>query len=66
MLILTQKAGETVFITLPDGTEITVTVMTLDRGRARIGYEAPRNIVVDRQEIHDRKLIQAEVVSGNG
>ena len=55
MLVLMQKPGETVIITLPDGTDIRVTVIATERGRSRMGYDAPRNIAIDREKIYRRK-----------
>jgi len=51
MLILIRREGESIII----GDNITVTVMAIDRKRAKIGIEAPKDIAVDREEIHGRK-----------
>jgi carbon storage regulator len=53
MLILMRRPGETICI----GNDITVTVMSLDRNRVRIGVNAPRDVVVDRQEIAEKKRL---------
>jgi carbon storage regulator len=47
MLVLTRKKDETIII----GTNITVTVLSLDRGRVRLGIEAPREVPVTRPEL---------------
>ena len=51
MLILMRRAGESINI----GPDIVVTLVSLERNRARIGIRAPRSIVVDREEIAKRK-----------
>ena len=51
MLILTRKAGETVVI---DG-NIKVTIIAIRGGQVRIGVDAPADVAVDREEIHDKK-----------
>lgn len=51
MLILTRRPDETVVI----GKDIRVVVMGVNGNQVRIGIEAPKNIEVDREEIHERK-----------
>jgi len=54
MLVLTRRANERIFV---DGGRIVVTVVEVDRrGIARIGIDAPPGVVIDREEIHNRKL----------
>lgn len=48
-------------ITLPDGREIAVVFTGLDRGKARIGFIADHDIVIDRRVIYETK--RAEVAS---
>jgi carbon storage regulator len=54
MLILMRRAGESIYI----GQNIVITLVSLDRNRARIGIEAPRDIPVDREEIAMRKMAE--------
>lgn len=51
MLILMRRAGESIHI----GQDVVVTLISVDRNRARIGVQAPREIAVDREEIAMRK-----------
>jgi carbon storage regulator len=51
MLILTRRAGETLRI----GDNVEVTVMAVNGAQVRIGIKAPRDVIVDREEIAERK-----------
>jgi len=51
MLILSRNIGEVVHI----GDDIEVTVVAVNGHQVRIGINAPREVVVDRREIADRK-----------
>lgn len=54
MLILTRRVGETLVITLSDGTKINVTSLGVKGNQTRIGIDAPKNISVHREEIQQR------------
>lgn len=49
MLVLSRKLGEKVYI--GQNAEICVTVVDIDRGKIRIGIEAPRSMPIYRQEL---------------
>jgi len=51
MLVLSRRKGEAVVIA--DG--IRVSVISISNGRVRLGFEAPPDITVDREEIHEAK-----------
>lgn len=51
MLILTRNIGESLKI----GDEITITIINTLNNQTKIGISAPKNIVVDREEIYHRK-----------
>jgi carbon storage regulator len=51
MLILMRRAGESIYV----GPNIVITLVSLERNRARIGIQAPREITVDREEVAKRK-----------
>jgi len=47
MLVLSRKLGEKIFI----GENICITVVDIDRGKIRLGIEAPRDVPIYRQEL---------------
>ena len=47
MLVLRRKLGEKIYI----GENICITVVDIDRGKIRLGIEAPRDIPIYRQEL---------------
>jgi carbon storage regulator len=50
MLVLNRRHGEKIFI----GKDITVTVQLIDRGKVRLGIEAPAQVKILRAELaHD-------------
>jgi carbon storage regulator len=49
MLVLTRKVNESIKI----GDKIVITVVEIDRGKVMLGTEAPTEIPVHRQEVHD-------------
>jgi len=57
MLVLTRPVGEEIIITTADGQQITVAVLGVRGNQVRIGVDAPRDVAVDRKEIHERKLM---------
>ena len=48
MLILTRKAGESVIV----GNSIRITVIELSHGVVRLGFEAPPDVSIYRDEIY--------------
>ena len=50
MLILSRHLGESVKI----GDEVTVTVLGVKGGQVRLGFTAPANIAVHREEVYER------------
>jgi carbon storage regulator len=47
MLVLSRKLGEKIYIS----DNICITVVDIDRGKIRLGIEAPRNVPIFRQEL---------------
>jgi len=54
MLILTRTPGESIKV----GTDVTVTILSVNRRQVRIGVAAPKNVEVHREEVFKR--IRAE------
>jgi carbon storage regulator len=52
MLVLTRRPGESIVI----GGGIRIKVVEAKGGRVRLGIEAPQHVLVDRQEVHKRRL----------
>jgi carbon storage regulator len=47
MLVLSRKLGEKIYIS----ENICITVVDIDRGKIRLGIEAPRDVPIFRQEL---------------
>ncbi len=52
MLVLERKLHQSIML----GDDITITVIEIDRGKIRLGIEAPLCVSVDRLEVRQRKL----------
>lgn len=50
MLVLTRKVGETIVVQ----DNVRITILEMDRGKVRIGVEAPANVRVHRHEVWER------------
>src|SRR5262245_10276965 len=58
MLVLTRRPSESIII----ANNIKITVVSVGPGRVKLGIEAPSNVRVDRQEIHDKIEQSADVL----
>lgn len=56
MLILTRKIGESLMI----GDNVTVTVLGVKGTQVRIGVNAPKEIVVHREEIYKKLKVEKD------
>lgn len=54
MLVLTRKPGERIVIVV-GGVEIIVTVARLKAGAVSLGFVAPRDVVILREEIAEKR-----------
>ena len=52
MLVLTRRLNETIII----NNEVRVTVLEVKGDRVRLGIAAPPSVLVDRQEVHERRM----------
>ena len=57
MLVLSRKVGEKVVI----GGCITVTVVAVDGNKVRLGFTAPPEVRIDREEVHRQRMEFAEI-----
>lgn len=60
MLVLTRRPHEKVFLTMPDGTLIKVSLVEIDRTKARIGFEANLDVLIDREEVYRFKVTNGQ------
>jgi carbon storage regulator len=51
MLILSRKVGEEIVI----GDNIHIMIVAIQGDKVRIGISAPKDVVVDRQEVHEKR-----------
>jgi carbon storage regulator len=54
MLILSRRPNESLHI----GTDVVITVLGIRGNQVRLGITAPKNIAIDRAEVHQRKLAE--------
>lgn len=59
MLVLTRKTGEEIIINY-HGQITTITICGLEGNKVRVGVTAPKSVVVDRREVHERRMAEAE------
>jgi carbon storage regulator len=63
MLVLSRKVGEAIIIS----DNIRITLVDIRGDKVRLGIVAPKEIIVDRQEVHEkRKQSQEEARPGAG
>jgi carbon storage regulator len=62
MLVLTRRPSESIII----ANNIKITVVSVGPGRVKLGIEAPPDVRVDRQEIHDRIEQSSDVLAAVG
>ena len=56
MLMLERRDGQKIVI----NDNIILTVKIVSGGRVKLGFEAPENIRIDREEIHERRKLDAK------
>jgi carbon storage regulator CsrA len=58
VLVLTRNVGETIVV----AGAIRVTVVAVEGHRVRLGVEAPADVPVDRQEVHELRKSQRDAL----
>lgn len=62
MLVLTREIGEAIMV----GDNITITVLKGDGAqRCKLGVDAPDHVIIQREEVAKRELIDAEISSSD-
>ncbi len=56
MLILTRKTGETITI----GDHVQIQVLSVKGGQVRIGIDAPREVLVNREEVFECLSVEGD------
>jgi carbon storage regulator len=56
MLVLSRKVGEEIVI----GDDIRLMIVSIQGDRVRLGISAPREVAVDRLEVHENRMIDCE------
>lgn len=51
MLVLERRLDEKIVV----GSDIVVTVVSIKGDKVKLGFDAPEHILIDREEIRDRK-----------
>ncbi len=59
MLVLTRRVSEKIII----GDNVTVSVLGVKGNQVRIGIEAPNDVKVNREEIHQRSLKEQKALN---
>jgi carbon storage regulator len=59
VLVLSRTLGEDIIIGEPGPDEIVVRVVSIDRGKIRLGITAPRSVPVNRRELLRKKEASA-------
>lgn len=54
MLVLSRRLGEKIHI----GDDVVITIVDIDRGRIRIGIEAPKETPIYREELLSTKRLE--------
>jgi len=62
MLILTRRPQESIVI---DDGNITIKVLGIVGNQVRFGINAPRDVVIDREEVFERKKREQDSLDGN-
>ena len=56
MLVLSRRLNQAIVI----AGEVRVTVLAITPSRVELGIEAPREVMVDREEIHVRRQVESD------
>ena len=54
MLVFTRHSGQRIHV----GGNVVITVLCTNKGKVRLGIDAPPDVAVDREEVFERKSIE--------
>lgn len=54
MLVLSRFVNELFIVTLPDGRRMKIMLCEAKDGAARIGFDAPADVLINRKEVQER------------
>jgi carbon storage regulator len=58
MLVLSRRKDETVLVKVPGlGEDIEITIVQIDSSRVRVGFKAPPNVAILRQELQKKQEV---------
>ncbi len=60
MLVITRKQNEGIRI----GDQITITILDIVENRVKLGIDAPKEMLIIRNELHDAQTINQEATKG--
>ena len=68
MLVLTRKSRESIVIGRPEDLEVVleITILEIEGGRVRLGFEADTRMPIHRREVWDRICSGHGAPNGNG
>ena len=63
MLVLSRKRDEKIFVQIPGIDEkIEITVVQIDSSRVRLGFNAPKDVIILRKELEEKKIANNELI----
>jgi carbon storage regulator len=62
MLVLTRKLNEKIRV----GDDVVVTIIQIDKGSVKIGFEAPENVAIYRDEVYEKIKNEDRGAAGAG
>lgn len=64
MLVLSRKCDEKILIQVPGLEKIEITVVQIDSSRIRLGFDAPKDVIILRKELQEEnRLANREILS---
>jgi carbon storage regulator CsrA len=64
MLVLSRKLGEDIEFIQPDGTVNRVRVLQIERGKIKLGFEAPADVTISRPETRTGRSLRRALERG--